>query len=93
MLKRKGLNNLHYSQTNCKKYRVEEDQPTPIRVISGKEREMVEEKNLRALEKLKQSSKKRKTIEGQTVIEREKKSKQRAETLTSALTPLQRNKE
>ena len=37
MLKRKGLNNMHYSQTNSKKYRVEENQPTVISVISGKE--------------------------------------------------------
>ena len=46
MVKRKGLNNLHYSQANSKKYRVEENQPTAISVISGKDREMIEEKKL-----------------------------------------------
>jgi hypothetical protein len=43
---------------------------------------MIEEKELEALEKRKQSSKKRKAIEGHMVIEREKKGKQRTETYT-----------
>jgi len=46
---------------------------------------MIEEKKIEALKKLKQSSKKRKAIEGQMVIEREKKGKQRAETYTPEL--------
>ena len=73
MLKRKGLNNLHYSQTNSKKYRVEETQQTAISVISGKDRERIEEKKLEAREKLKRSLQKRKATEDQMVIEREKK--------------------
>ena len=44
MLKRKGLNKMHYSQTNSKKYRVEEPQPTAISVISGNVKEMIAEK-------------------------------------------------
>ena len=40
--------------TNSKKYRVEEPQPTTISVISGNDREMIEEKKCEALEKLKQ---------------------------------------
>jgi len=46
---------MHYSQTNSKKYRVEENQPTALSVISGKDREMIEEKKLEALENLKRS--------------------------------------
>ncbi len=51
-------------------------------MISGKDREMIEKKKLEALEKLKRSLQKRKAIEGQMVIEREKKGKQRAGTYT-----------
>ena len=54
-------------------------------MISGKDREMIEEKKLEALEKLKRSLKKRTATEGQMVIEREKKGKQRAETYTPEL--------
>ena len=68
MLKRQGLNNLYYSQTNSKKYKVEENQPAAISVISGKDREMIEEKKLKALANLKRSLEKRKAIEGQMVI-------------------------
>ncbi len=81
MLKRKGLNYMHYSQTNSKKYRVEENQPTAISVILGKDREMTAEKKREALENPKRSLEKRTATEGQMVIEREKKGKQRAKTL------------
>jgi len=76
MLKRKGINNLQYSQTDGKKQSVEKNQPNAISVISGKDMERIEINKLKALEKLK-SSKKRKEIEGQMAIEREKKRKQR----------------
>ena len=46
-------------------------------MISGKDRERIEINKLKTLGKLKQSSKKRKEIEGQMAIEREKKRKQR----------------
>ena len=57
MLKRKESDTMQCSQTNSKKYRVEENQQTEISVISGKDREMTEEKKLEALEKLKRSFK------------------------------------
>ena len=85
LLKRKGLNNLHYSQTNGKKYRVEEPQPTAISVISVNDKERIAEKKRAALENLKRSSQKRKATEDQMVIEREKKGQQRAETYSPEL--------
>ena len=83
LLKRKG--NLHYSQTNGKKYRVEEPQPTAISVISVNDKERIAEKKRAALENLKRSLQKRKATADQMVIEREKKGKQRAETLSPEL--------
>ena len=83
LLKRKG--NLHYSQTNGKKYRVEEPQPTAISVISVNDKERIAEKKREALENLKRSSRKRNATEGQMVIEREKKGKQRTGTLAPEL--------
>ena len=77
MLKRKGLNNMHCSQTNSKKYRVEEPQPTAISVISGNVKEMIAKKKREAIGNFKRSLQKRKTTEDQMVIEREKKRKQR----------------
>ena len=85
MLKRKGLNNMHCSQTNSKKYRVEEPQPTAIIVISGNDKERIAEKKREALENLKRSSQKRKATEDQMVIEREKKGRQRTGTLAPEL--------
>ena len=50
LLKRKGLNNLNDSQTNGKKYRVAELQPTAISVISVNDKERIAEKKRAALE-------------------------------------------
>ena len=72
------LNNTHYSQTNSKKYRVEEPQPTAISVKSGNDKERIAEKKREALKNLELSTQKRKATE--MVIEREKKRKQTAET-------------
>ncbi len=55
MLKRKELNSLHSSQTNSKKFRIEENQPTAISVISVTDRKMIEKKKLAALENRQES--------------------------------------
>ena len=71
---------MHCSQSNSKKYRVEESQPTAISVISVNVKEMIAKKKREALETFKRSLQKRKATEDPMVIEREKKDKQRAET-------------
>ena len=78
MLKRKGLYNMNCSQTNSKKSKVEESQPTVISVLSVNVKAMIAEKKREALENLERSLQKRKATE--MVIEREKKRKQTAET-------------
>ena len=78
MLKRKGLYNMNCSQTNSKKSRVEESQPTVISVLSVNVKEMIADKKREALENLKRSLQKRKATE--MVTEREKKRKQTTET-------------
>ena len=78
MLKRKGLYNMNCSQTNSKKSRVEESQPTVISVLSVNVKEMIADKKREALENLERSLQKRKATE--MVTEREKKRKQTAET-------------
>ena len=57
------------------KNKVLKNQSTTTNAISGEDREKIEHRRLRALGILQQSSKKRKEIEGQMVIEREKKRK------------------
>ena len=49
MWKRKGLYNMNCSQTNSKKSRVEESQPTVISVLSVNVKEMIAEKKREAL--------------------------------------------
>ena len=71
---------MNCSQTNSKKSRVEESQPTLISVLSVNAKEMIAEKKREALENLERSLQKRKATEDPMVIEREMKDKQRAET-------------
>ena len=74
---------MNCSQTNSKKSRVEESQPTVISVLSVNVKEMIAEKKREALENLERSLQKRKATE--MVIEREKKRKQTAETQSPEL--------
>ena len=67
---------MYYSQTDGKKQSVEKTQPPATSAISETDREMIQADKRIVLERLKQSSKSLE-IDGQMVIEREKKRKQR----------------
>jgi hypothetical protein len=81
LLKRKGIDKLNYSQMNGKKDRDEDVRPIANSVLSEYDKVRIAEKKRVALENLKRSSDKRKATEGQIVIEREKKGRQRTSTL------------
>ena len=82
---------MNCSQTNSKKSRVEESQPTVISVLSVNAKEVTAEKKREALENLERSLQKRKATD--MVIEREKKRKQTAETHSPELKKQRMSKE